>query len=111
MLTQYNVEVVQSMQDVEVGGRKQKMLMPTMTALPDAADVMENLPELEPFARPWKASEVAAAIRDINPIEAGTNQAAAAPKGKGADRFRNKAGGSASMQDQLDDGADSDIPF
>jgi len=112
MLTQYSVDVVQSMQDVEIGGVKRKMLMPTMSAVPDAADVMENLPELEPFARPWKASEVSAAIRDINPIESGTNQAAAAPKGKGADRFRNKAGGSASMQDQLDNGDDADsIPF
>jgi len=113
MLTQYNVEVVQSMQDVEVGGRKQKMLMPTMTALPDAADVMENLPELEPFARPWKPSEVAAAIRDINPIEAGTNASPAPARGKGADRFRNKAGGSSSVQDQIGEDLtdDSSIPF
>jgi hypothetical protein len=110
MLTQYSVEAVQSMQDVEIGGRKQKMLMPTMSAIVDAADVMENLPELEPFARPWKASEVAAAIRDINPMEPGSAPAPSPAKVKGgADRFRNKAGGSSSVQDQIGD--DTDIPF
>lgn len=113
MLTQYNVEVEQSLQDVEVGGRKQKMQLPIMSAVPNLADVLENLPELEPFARAWKASEIQAAIRDINPLDGdGGAPSAVKPKGKGADRFRNKAGGSSSVQDQIGtDLVDEDIPF
>ena len=74
---------------------------------------MENLPELEPFARAWKASEIQAAIRDINPLDGdGGAPSAAKPKGKGADRFRNKAGGSSSVQDQIgEDLVDDSIPF
>jgi len=102
MLTNYVVDVVQSMQSVSIGGKSTRMMLPTLSPLPNMEEVLANLPDLEPFARIWTPEEISQKISDIDPLRvAGT--------AVGADRYKVKAAPTRTIQDEVE--SDSNIPF
>jgi hypothetical protein len=102
MLTSYTVDVIQKDQDVEIPGvGKRKMKMPVMSALPNKEELLENIPDLSPFAREYTAEEIEQILGDLDVLGASSST------GKGTSKFKTKP--ASTLQDELESG--DNIPF
>ncbi len=124
MDTKYAVRAWEAMQEVTIGGKKQKIKTAVLSPLANAEAVLADRHNLEALARHATPDEIDLAIEDISPIpttvvgEAASRQL---PRGSAStDRFRANTDHlkGSTLQDSIDvDGPssgpadDSDIPF